>query len=130
MSSVIFLALWPAHTNVKYIPAARGVKPQGCITGGAVLAFKLADVLIKASLMRDVGTGELQDTLSTKGVLEGFFADGTLAADECPLSTVPVPLNVHHAGHVAGSGSGSGTQMIIRETATRPFRRVTTERAT
>lgn len=115
-----------AHTNVKHISAAGGVKSQGCITGGAVLAFKLANILVEASLMRDMGAGELQDALPSKGMFKGFFADGTLAANKGPLATVAVPLNVHHAGHITGSWG----ETIIGEAATRPFGRVTTKRAT
>lgn len=116
-----------AHTNVKHIPAAGGVQPQGCITGGAVLAFKLANILVEASLMRHMRAGELQDAFPPESVLQRLFTDGTLAANKGPLATVAVPLDVHHAGHITRSWCET---ILVGETATRPFGRVTTKRAT
>lgn len=49
--------------------------------------------------MGDMGTRELQHTLTTERVFQRLLADGAFAADERPVSAGPGTINVHQARH-------------------------------
>lgn len=51
--------------------------------------------------MGDMAAGELQDPLTTKGMLQRLFADGALSPDESPLSPGPASVSVEHSCHTA-----------------------------
>ena len=82
------------------------------------MAFEFANIFVEASLMGHMGTGELKDSLSAESMFKGFFTDSTLAANESSLTTIPGPVNLHHAGHIATirrtSGCGQGTFRAFR----------------
>lgn len=55
----------------------------------------MADVLVEASLVGDVGAAQLEDALTTQGELERLIANDALRADKGPLATPGVdPVDV------------------------------------
>ena len=96
------------HTDIQDISPTAGVQSQGRIAGGAVLALEFPNIFIEASLMGHMGAGELKDPLSAQSMFKRFFTDSTLAANKSSLTTIPGPVNFHHAGHIASIRGTSG----------------------
>lgn len=53
-----------SRTDIDDIAATAGIKVQGRVARWAILSIKLADKLVKACLMRYMGTLELQYALA------------------------------------------------------------------
>ena len=72
------------------------------------MALEFANIFVEAGFMGHMGTGELKDPLSAESMFEGFFTDSTFAANKSSLTTIPGPVNFHHAGHIATIRGTSG----------------------
>lgn len=98
-----------SHTNVNDVPTTARVETEGSTTFRALARVEMADVLVEAGLVGDVGAAQLQHALALEGVLEGLVTNDTAAADEGALSAPRVDaVNVQHAGHASPSPALAG----------------------
>lgn len=79
---------------------------QRSITRGAILRFELADELVEAGFVGDVGTGELQYALALQSMFERLLAHRALAADERALTAVASSVCVGRHGRGAAHSLG------------------------
>lgn len=75
-------------TQVQHVTAATRVEFEGRLALRTELGVGLLDVLVEASLVRNVAARELQHTLATERVLKRLLAHGALAAHKRAISSV------------------------------------------
>lgn len=83
-------------TNINNIPTSTRVETERRITCRTVLRINFSDVFIEASAVRNMPARQLERSFSRQSVFQWFFADGTLTANERPLSPSPTSICVQH----------------------------------
>lgn len=84
-------------TDVHHIPTPSRVQAQRSAARGTLARVKMADELVEARFVGDVGAAQLQDAFTAQHVFERFVADDALSSDKCPLSPAGVySVDVQH----------------------------------